>query len=202
MKLLIFSDIHSDLRTLHRLMETEADYYIAAGDLVSWGRGLDAAGEVMKPKADKVWVIPGNHESVRDIEQFCAKFAFNNLHANSFEADGFHVAGLGCSNPTPFNTPGEYSEGELSTRLQAFAELRPLILVCHAPPKNTPLDRVKDGMHFGSDSVGQFIADNQPVRFFCGHIHEAEGITAVLGETVGLNVGKRGFLLDLATLKR
>jgi Icc-related predicted phosphoesterase len=202
MKLLIFSDIHSDLRALHRLMDIEADRYIAAGDLVSWSRGLEAAGEVMKAKAEKVWVIPGNHESVRDIEQFCGNFGFHNLHGASFEADGFHVAGLGCSNPTPFNTPGEYSEGELKEKLQPFAALTPLILVCHTPPKQTPLDRVKEGMHFGSESVAEFIKEHQPVRFFCGHIHEAEGVTATLGETVGLNVGKRGFLLDLATLKR
>ena len=202
MKLLIFSDIHSDLRTLQRLMDVEADYYIAAGDLVSWGRGLDAAAAVMKPKAGKVWVIPGNHESVRDMAMFSEKFGFHNLHEQSFEADGFHVAGLGCSNPTPFNTPGEYSEAELSEKLQPFASLKPLVLICHCPPRNTPLDRVSESMHFGSESVGKFIGANQPVRFFCGHIHEAEGVTAMLGETVGLNVGKRGFLLDLATLKR
>src|ERR1035438_1317731 len=41
MKLLIFSDIHGDLGALARLMDTEADYYVAAGDLVNFGRGLD-----------------------------------------------------------------------------------------------------------------------------------------------------------------
>ena len=156
----------------------------------------------MKPKADKTWVIPGNHESVRDIGTFCEKFGFHNLHGKSFEADGFHIAGLGCSNPTPFNTPGEYSEVELAEKLQPFATLKPLVLICHCPPRNTPLDRVKEGMHFGSESVAAFIGEHQPARFFCGHIHEAEGVTAMLGETAGLNVGKRGFLLDLATLKR
>ena len=202
MKLLIFSDIHNDMRALQKLMDIEADRYIAAGDLVTLGRGLDAAGNVMKAKADKVFVLPGNHESVRDIERFCAKFKFRDLHETSFEAGGFHIAGLGCSNPTPFNTPGEYTEAELDEKLQPFAALKPLVLICHCPPRNTPLDRANDKMHFGSESVGKFIEANQPVRFFCGHIHEAEGVTATLGETVGTNVGKRGFLLDLATLKR
>ena len=41
MKLLIFSDIHGDKAALERLMGIEADYYIAAGDLANWGRGLD-----------------------------------------------------------------------------------------------------------------------------------------------------------------
>jgi Icc-related predicted phosphoesterase len=202
MKLLIFSDIHNDLRALQKLMDIEADRYIAAGDLVSWARGLDAAGEVMKAKAEKVLVLPGNHESVRDIGLFCEKFKFRNFHEQSFEADGFQVAGLGYSNPTPFNTPGEYSEAELEEKLLPFAALKPLVLICHCPPKNTPLDRVNDKMHFGSESIAKFIVSHQPVRFFCGHIHEAEGVSAALGETLGTNVGKRGFLLDLATLKR
>ena len=42
-KLLIFSDIHTDLKALERLMQMEADYYFAAGDLVNWSRGLIAA---------------------------------------------------------------------------------------------------------------------------------------------------------------
>ena len=202
MKLLIFSDIHNDMRALQKLMDIEADRYIAAGDLVNLRRGLDAAGEVMKPNADKVFVMPGNHESVRDIARFCGKFKFKNLHEKSFEAAGFHIAGLGYSNPTPFNTPGEYSEAELAEKLQPFAALKPLVLICHCPPRNTPLDRAKENVHFGSESVRKFIDAHQPVRFFCGHIHEAEGVTATLGETIGTNVGKRGFLLDLATLKR
>ena len=63
MKLLIFSDIHNDARALEKLMDIEADYYFSAGDLVNWARGLDAMGEILKRRADRMYVIPGNHES-------------------------------------------------------------------------------------------------------------------------------------------
>ena len=63
MKLLIFSDIHGDAAALSRLMGIDADYYFCAGDLVNWARGLDAMGEIMKRRGDRVYVIPGNHES-------------------------------------------------------------------------------------------------------------------------------------------
>ena len=33
-------------------MDIDADYYFAAGDLVSWQRGLDEMGEIMKRRAD------------------------------------------------------------------------------------------------------------------------------------------------------
>jgi Icc-related predicted phosphoesterase len=200
MRLLFFSDIHSDHRALERLMATEADYYIAAGDLVSWARGLDRAGEIMKPKADRVFVIPGNHESPADIAALCAKWGFSDLHGVSRQFGHWHVAGLGCSSPTPFNTPGEYTEEEIARRLEPFAALDPLILVCHCPPKPSRLDQSRDGQHFGSTSVAAFIAARQPRYFFCGHIHEAEGVTDQLGATTGVNVGKAGYLLDLAKL--
>jgi Icc-related predicted phosphoesterase len=196
-RLLIFSDIHNDARALEKLMEMEADYYIAAGDLVSWARGLDKMGEVMKRRTGKVWVLPGNHESVQDISSFCKRFGFNDFHGGTMEVAGVQVAGLGYSTPTPFDTPGEYSEQEMASRLEKFADLKPLVLVCHAPPLNTALDRIKEGLHAGSQAVRNFIEARQPSYFFCGHIHEAEGVVVQMGVTRAQNVGKRGYLLEL-----
>ena len=62
-KALIFSDIHNDRIALEKLMAIDADAYFAAGDLVSWARGLDKMGEVMKGRRDRVYVLPGNHAS-------------------------------------------------------------------------------------------------------------------------------------------
>lgn len=201
MKALIFSDIHGDHRALEKLIETDADYYIAAGDLVSWAKGLDRVGEILKQRGDRVLAIPGNHESESDIAGMCERFGLRAFHGKSLEIDGVHLALLGYSNPTPFNTPGEYSEDELAERLKPFAELKPLVLVCHCPPRNTPLDRVKEGVHAGSTAVREFIDRRQPLRFFCGHIHEAEGVETEIGRTRGINVGKRGYLLDFAKIQ-
>src|SRR5262245_59650629 len=117
MKALVFSDIHNDLAALRRLLETEADCYIAAGDLVNWAKGLDRCGELLQSKGEKVWVIPGNHESATQITAFCAKFGLRDLHDRVFEFGGRKFGGLGYSSPTPFKTPGEYSEAELKQRL-------------------------------------------------------------------------------------
>jgi uncharacterized protein len=193
---LIFSDIHNDARALQKLMEIEADYYFAAGDLVSWARGLDKMGELMRAKAERVHVLPGNHESESDIAGFCARFGFVNFHGKSMEVGGTHIAGLGYSSPTPFNTPGEYSEAEMTARLEPFAGLSPLVLICHAPPLDTALDRIRDGLHAGSRAVREFIERVQPAHFFCGHIHEAEGVAIQMGATRAQNVGKRGYLLE------
>jgi Icc-related predicted phosphoesterase len=196
-KVLVFSDIHSDARALERLMAIEADYYICAGDLVNWGRHMDAMGEILRQRGERVYAIPGNHESDRQIAEFCGKFGLHDFHGSHFDIGEFHVAGLGYSNPTPFETPGEYSEEELEQKLHAFDGLKPMIAICHAPPHGTMLDRITNLRHAGSKAVRDFLQREQPRFFFCGHIHEAAGAQDKLGATSAMNVGKKGYLLDL-----
>jgi Icc-related predicted phosphoesterase len=197
MKLLIFSDLHGDVKALERLVATPADAYFAAGDLATFSRGLDKMGPILKQADAPVYVMPGNHESESEIAAFSKQYGFEFFHNRVIELAGRHMAGLGYSNITPFNTPGEYSEPEFTARLTPWAGLKPLVLICHCPPLNTPLDRAGEGKHFGSPTIAKFIGANQPEWFFCGHIHEAEGVHAMLGATHAINVGKRGYLLEL-----
>ena len=198
MKVLLFSDIHLDTRALQTVVSTPADIYISAGDLSNWSRGLEDCGRIMKPHGDKVWVLPGNHESAQQNSDFCSQFGFHNFHEQAWQVGKYWIAGLGYSNPTPFNTPGEYSEKELARRLEKFANFDPLILVCHAPPYGTGLDRVGPGRHAGSTAVQDFLAQHPPEWFFCGHIHECGGTEVLLGRTRAVNLGKKGYLLNVA----
>lgn len=197
MKLLIFSDIHNDWKTLERLLNVEADFYISAGDQLTWSKGLERCGQILEPRGDKVYVLPGNHESADQITDMCARYGLHYFHERHMQVGRWQVAGLGYSSPTPFHTPGEYTEPQLAERLQRFAELSPLVLICHAPPYGTALDRIHPGLHAGSTAVAQFIRQHQPEHFFCGHIHEAEGVAVEIGKTRARNVGKAGYLLEL-----
>ncbi|MFN7997941.1 MAG: metallophosphoesterase [Bryobacteraceae bacterium] len=197
MKLLIFSDIHGDLRALARLIEMEADYYVAAGDLVSFGRGLERCGKILQQRAGRVYVLPGNHESASQIADFCTEFGLSPFHEQSALWGAYHVAGLGYSSYTPFHTPGEYSEAQIAAKLAPFEALAPLILICHCPPHGTDLDRIRNGTHGGSTAILDFVKKHQPEYFFCGHIHEAEGMRQQIGGTLAVNVGKQGYLLEL-----
>jgi hypothetical protein len=197
LRLLIFSDIHNDWKTLEDLLRVEADFYVAAGDQVTWARGIERCGEILRARGDKVYVLPGNHESAEQVAGMCARHGLHDFHGRHFQAGRWHVAGLGYSNPTPFNTPGEYSEPQIADRLARFAELDPLVLICHAPPYGTPLDLIRPGLHAGSRSIAEFIERRQPAWFICGHIHEAEGVSVEIGRTRARNVGKQGYLLEL-----
>jgi len=116
-KLLIFSDIHNDWKTLERILSVEADFYVSAGDQVTWGKGLDRCGQILRTRGEKVWVLPGNHESASQIIDLCDKYGLNNFHERHFMAGNHYIAGLGYSSPTPFDTPGEYAEPEIAGRL-------------------------------------------------------------------------------------
>ena len=111
------------------------------------------------------------------------------------------IGGLGYSSPTPFDTPGEYTEEEMARQLEPFRVSVPLIMVCHCPPFGTELDRMSNDAHAGSRAIGEFIEECQPAAFFCGHIHEAHGVACSLGKTKAWNVGKLGVLLDFAKLE-
>jgi len=198
LKILIFSDIHGDWKTLERHMAAEADVYVCAGDITNFGRKIDEAGEVMKARGSKVKIIPGNHETEEQVARFCDQFGFENFHGKVIDVAGHKLAGLGYSNLTPFQTPGEYTEEQLAWRLELFAEVPgPMILACHCPPFQTSLDRMRQFRHGGSTAVRDFLAKRQPDYFFCGHIHEAAGTAELLGTTKAMNVGKQGYLLDL-----
>jgi uncharacterized protein len=200
-KVLIFSDIHGDLRSLERIVAQPADIYVAAGDLSNFGRALDRCGEVLQPLGERLWVLPGNHETYDETRAFCKRFGFVDFHRRvrslPSATGATQWAGLGYSNITPFNTPGEYSEAEIAKALAAFDEIKPLYLVVHFPPLGTVLDEFAPGKHAGSPTLRAWVERAQPVYLFCGHIHECAGRSDRIGTTKCFNVGKQGYTLEI-----
>ncbi len=197
MKVLIFSDIHGDIRALEKLVSQPADVYIAAGDLSTFRKSLDRCGEVLAPLGEKVWVLPGNHETHDDTRELCRRFGFFDFHRQVRQIGATTWAGLGYSNITPFKTPGEYTEAQIQEALGAFDNLSPLYLVAHVPPKDSQLDEFAPGQHGGSPTLRAWIAHAQPDYLFCGHIHECAGKSDRIGRTKCFNVGKAGYTLEV-----
>ena len=121
--------------------------------------------------------------------------------------DGLSVLGFGASNPTPWHTPREYSEGDIERALRGTVDPVladfPMILFCHVPPYDSGLDRapkLRDDLSYrlvmgapemgsvGSTAVRQVIESCRPILGLFGHVHEAKG-QAVIGQTVCVNPG-------------
>lgn len=197
MRIQIFSDIHGDLKSLEKLLAVPADIYISAGDLSTFGKGLDGCGPILAKQASRTWVIPGNHETAQQNHEFCAGAGLVDFHQQLRQIGSNYFAGLGYSNPTPFNTPGEYTEEQIAAALEEFRDHSPLYLVVHAPPYGSKVDEFAPGKHAGSHAVREWVEREQPEMLFCGHIHECGGKNDQIGRTRCFNVGKRGYLLKL-----
>jgi uncharacterized protein len=195
-KVLIFSDIHGDVRALARIVAQPVDVYICAGDLATFQKGLDKCGKALESLGEKLWVLPGNHESHDDIREFCSRYGFVDFHRRVRQIGSSTWAGLGYSNITPFSTPGEYTEEQIAETLARFNGIPGLNLVIHVPPYGTRLDEYAPGKHAGSTALREWVEREQPRFLFCGHIHETAGLSDKLGETQCINVGKEGFVLE------
>lgn len=201
MRIFLFSDIHGDLKSLRRVVAQPADVYICVGDLATFGKGLERCGEVLAPLRERLWVLPGNHETYDDTRAFCTRHGFVDFHRQVRQLKSQNGAttwaGFGYSNITPFKTPGECSEEQIAEALAAFDGIDNLYLVAHCPPFNTTLDEFAPGKHAGSTAVRSWIERAKPAFLFCGHIHETAGKSEMLGATKCINVGKQGYALEI-----
>jgi len=117
-----------------------------------------------------------------------------NLHEKVKELSGVYFIGLGGSNPTPFNTPLEFSEQDIYNKLSEMMSAagtenkKNIVLITHCPPKDTKCDNALRG-HVGSESLRKIIGEFQPNLAVSPHIHECGGVKDKIGETTVANIG-------------
>ena len=194
MKIISFGDIHEDLNNLTLLkneMES-ADLVIVTGDLTNFNGRKEAErviDEIMKYN-ENILAQLGNLDQP-EVNDYLTKKGIN-LHRNGFIRDDVGIFGVGGSNPTPFNTPTEFSEDEIETFLldgiDKVRDTKFKIIVPHMPPKGTKLDVISAGAHVGSQSVRNFILKYKPDISLSGHIHEARG-SDTIENTLAFNAG-------------
>lgn len=151
MKIISVGDIHMATTAAGNIPEIrEADVLLLNGDLTNKG----GAKEVRAVLDDMLLLNPhvlaqfGNYDR-REVNDYLQELGLN-LHAQARLVQGeVCLVGIGGSNPTPFNTPSEFSEQQIFTLAEqamqqgleyiALAEPLykrriPLILVSHTPP--------------------------------------------------------------------
>ncbi len=194
MKIISFGDIHEDLNNLTLLKDEleSADLVIVTGDLTN-SNGRKEAERVIEEimKYNKNILAQLGNLDQPGVNDYLTEKGIN-LHRNGFIMDGVGIFGVGGSNPTPFNTPTEFSEDEIETflldGLDKAKDTTLKIMVPHMPPKDTKLDIISAGVHVGSQSVRNFIVKYKPDIVLSGHIHEARG-SDTIENTLAFNAG-------------
>lgn len=194
MKFISIGDIHMATRNLERMGEalSGCDLMILAGDLTNFG----GIADTQKVLADvrrvcaKVLAVPGNLDQP-EVMPFLEREGIA-LHGKGIVLDGVAIFGCGGSNISPFHTPIELTEPEIDAALRAGYEqvrnLRPLVMICHAPPFETKCDRLVNGKAVGSMAARRFIEEVKPDICISGHIHESAAEDAI-GPTKIFNAG-------------
>ena len=201
MRLLAISDPHGDYAQIPALVRKagkagSVDVVLIAGDITNFGPDeltYDLLS-LLEPLECPVLAIPGNCDQRSILATLDASSAVN-LENAVHTIGNVTFAGIGGSNPTPFDTVFERSEGEIGAMLDDLliragetGEAR-IVLLSHAPPKNT-LDRIPGG-NAGSEAIAGAIGKTDLI--VCGHIHEDQGTMVVSAhgkETVVVNAGQ------------
>jgi uncharacterized protein len=151
--------------------------------------------------------IPGNDDSFAIDAALNGSTRVLNCDGRLIDFGSVQIVGFGASNRTPWDSPREFPEEEIASRLaQAAAGVdrdRPYIANIHVPPYNSMLDEApkidselrpvyKGGSlqiePVGSHAVRTFLESSQPWTSLHGHIHESRRSNKI-GETLAVNPG-------------
>lgn len=199
MKILVFSDAHSDFDVIYNIIEKakkeKVDFLVCAGDLTNFGSGLDFILKKLDIGIPLI-IIPGNHETEEQIKKAEQKFSFiHSIHCKTYSTDSLVFFGYGGSTFTPFHTPYELKEKNFEKILKFKITSEKLIFIVHQPPYNTKLDLL-DG-HYGNIAIRKFIEKFKPLYCICGHFHETQGKRDKIGNTIIINPGYKGEIIEI-----
>lgn len=175
--------------------------------VVEW---INHARKVLDGSEIRILTAPANDDPY-SIDQVIADHGdgrFCNVEGRVVEvAPGHEMISSGWTNPTPWNTPREFPEHEITAHVEEMvAELAnpaASIFNLHPPPYNSKIDTAPqlDGdlnvvtsagaqvmVPVGSTAVRQLIETHQPLLSLHGHIHESAGAVKI-GRTTAINPG-------------
>ncbi len=200
MKILSAGDLHGDRSLAEKLADLaeneRADLVLLCGDLTFQDQEPRGIIKPFLERHKKVLIIPGNHDSLATTEVLTTTYQIKHLHGYAARYEDVGFFGCGKAN-IGFEALSE-EEIRLTLRQahQHVSYLKKLVMVTHVHPRGTLAERMTRFFP-GSSGVRKAIEELQPTVAFCCHVHEAEGLEEQIGKTRVINVGRRGFILDL-----
>lgn len=203
MKFLAFVDLHYDYELLLGLIEKvetlDPDFIICAGDFTFFGEGGDELLDLFNSFGKDVYLIHGNHESLRETKNICASFDnIKFVHKSIVDISGVTFVFFGGGGFEERESGFVKLIDKNKEKLEGSGEI---VLVTHAPPKDTVVDDLGDGTHVGVIDYKEFILDYSPIYSISGHIHESAKCMETIGDTVVINPAGNGELIKIKSTK-
>ena len=196
MKILAFVDMHGSFTKLKEVIRKsqKADILVCCGDISMFGQNLDRIFSQLSKTQKPILVIPGNHETEEQIRQVCKKYKLIYLHNGSYILNNYVFFGYGGGG---FSQKTEALEKVINKFKKTLKKDDKIILITHAPPYKTTLDFLPHLGHVGSKSLRTFIEEIKPFLHICGHLHENDGSSDKINNSLILNPGSDGQIIDI-----
>ena len=201
MKILCFSDLHCDAEAAKNLVrkarECQADLCIGAGDFANQHRGIELTIRELRETSVPCFLVPGNGETTEELQAAISDWPNAEvLHGNGAEFQGMSIFGIGGGIPvTPFGDWSyDFNESQAAVLLDSCPPTG--ILVSHSPPIDS-VDHDSSGKIRGSRAIRAAIEERLLKLVVCGHIHSDWEKRTTIGETLIVNAGPRGVMVEI-----
>lgn len=194
MKILVTSDLHGDTKLMSTLKERSkmADLLLVAGDITGKHFEVDDFKSLQALQKDD------EKKFNKSMEALCIPYRYilgnddwidghsKNILQKSEFFKGFALDPFAYVPITPFRTNREMNENMLRYHLSKIKKKENQIILAHTPPLFCGDTLYPSSRHCGSRAVREWIDENQPKFWLCGHIHEDFSCTYI-GNTIVLN---------------
>lgn len=200
MKLLVCTDIHSSRKALKKIAalakQHNPDVIVCCGDLSMFEIHLKMVIRFLAALKRPLIVIHGNHEEQGTFKKMCKPYRHVHfIHGTHFVWDDYLFLGYGGDGFSVIDPLFMLYARQFEKIIKQNKDKK-IILVTHAPPQKTKLDKIH-GYHCGNKSIRGFIEKHQPFYAFSGHIHENFGKQDKIKKTIVMNPGPFGKIVQI-----
>jgi len=200
MKILASGDIHGDIGLVKKLAEKakkeDVSLVVLCGDITMGEKSIKNLIGPFKEIGKDVLIIPGNHETISTVEFLANVYQIKNLHGYYFFYNNVGFFGAGGANIGLFKIDEDEMFHLLKKGFEGVKSANKKIMVTHVHPSDSKIENFTNFFR-GSSAVRKAIDEFKPDILLCSHVHEAEGIEEKIGNTLVINVGKNGKIIDL-----
>lgn len=199
MKLLVFTDIHSNIHLLDafkkEVKNKKIDLVICTGDYTFFGEGIEVMTKKIAELGTDVLLIHGNHEYEEEVEQLSKKYKnIHFIHKKIEKIGEYTFIGHGGGGFSLHDADFVKTMEKITKNIDKKEKI---VFLTHAPPYNTKLDLIPGYGHVGNKDYSDFIKRNNVILAISGHIHETFGKQDKLGKALLLSPGHKGKVVTL-----
>jgi len=200
MKILAFGDLHGSSKALKKLEEKvkkeNPDLIVCIGDMSIFEQNLDYIMHKISKLKKPTLTLHGNHEDESTLKKSCSLFEnITFIHGRTYEFNNVLFIGWGGGG---FSLRDKELEKKIKEFKQKMKDFDKIILLTHAPPYNTKIDKILEES-CGNKTIRNFIIDNtKKIKVaISGHLHENSGKEDKLKETRIINPGPFGKIVNI-----